>query len=172
MTNITNRYSRLAICLAALLSFVRPALSVEVGQPALDFERVDGKDQMVKLSSYLGKVVYLDFWASWCVPCRETFPWMNQLQAKFGKDGFEIIAVNIDTKKSDADKFIAQFPPQFTILFDPKRGVAAIYGLKGVPSSYLIDRAGNLVSVQLGFSKPREAELEGRIEKLLSDTKN
>ena len=67
---------------------------------------------------------------------------------------------------------LAQFPPQFTILFDPKRGVAAIYGLKGVPSSYLIDRAGNLVSVQLGFSKPREAELEGRIEKLLSDTKN
>lgn len=172
MTRFINRNFRRTICLVALLAFAAPVFSVDVGQPAPDFERVDGKDQSIKLSSYLGKVVYLDFWASWCVPCRETFPWMNQLQAKFGKDGFEVVAVNIDTKKVDADKFLAQFPPAFTILFDPKRGVAKSYELKGVPSSYLIDRAGNLVSVQVGFSKSREAELEARIEKLLGDTKN
>ena len=172
MANISTYFRReFAACLVAL-SCSTPVLSVEVGQPAPDFERVDGKDQSIKLSSYLGKVVYLDFWASWCVPCRETFPWMNQLQAKFGNDGFQVVAVNIDTKKVDADKFLAKFPPAFTILFDPTRGVAKSYELKGVPSSYLIDRAGNLVSVQIGFSKPREAEFEARIEKLLSDTKN
>ena len=170
MTRFANRNFRRTICLVALLSFVAPVLSVEVGQPAPDFERVDGKDQSIKLSSYLGKVVYLDFWASWCVPCRETFPWMNQLQEKYGKDGFEVVAVNIDTKKGDADRFLAQFPAHFTVLFDPKRGVAKTYALKGMPTAFLIDRAGNVVSTHLGFQKDRAGELEAHIAKALTDS--
>ncbi len=170
MANISTYFRReFTACLVAL-SCSTPVLSVEVGQPAPDFERVDGKDQSIKLSSYLGKVVYLDFWASWCVPCRETFPWMNQLQAKFGKDGFEVVAVNIDTKKVDADKFLAQFPAGFTVLFDPKRAVAKTYELKGLPTTFLIDRAGNLVSTHLGFQKERAGELEAHIAKAITDS--
>ena len=172
MTSFTNRYCRLATCLAALLSFAEPVLSVDMGQPAPDFERVDSKDQSVKLSSYLGKVGYLDFWASWCVPCRETFPWMNQLQSKFGKDGFEVVAVNIDTKRAEADKFLAKFPAGFTVLFDPKRSVAKTYELKGLPTTFLIDRAGNVISTHLGFQKDRAGELEAHIEKALASTAN
>ena len=170
MANASTYFRReIAACLVAL-SCSTPAFSVELGQPAPDFERVDGKDQSIKLSSYLGKVVYLDFWASWCVPCRETFPWMNQLQEKYGKDGFEVVAVNIDTKKGDADRFLAQFPAHFTVLFDPKRGVAKTYALKGMPTAFLIDRAGNVVSTHLGFQKDRAGELEAHIAKALTDS--
>ena len=170
MANASTYFRReIAACLVALACST-PAFSVELGQPAPDFERVDGKDQSIKLSSYLGKVVYLDFWASWCVPCRETFPWMNQLQAKFGKDGFEVVAVNIDTKKVDAEKFLAQFPAGFTVLFDPKRAVAKTYELKGLPTTFLIDRAGNLISTHLGFQKERAVELEAHIAKALADS--
>ena len=170
MANASTYFRReIAACLVAL-SCSTPALSIDLGKPAPDFERVDSKDQSVKLSNYLGKVVYLDFWASWCVPCRETFPWMNQLQEKYGKDGFEVVAVNIDTKKGDADRFLAQFPAHFTVLFDPKRGVAKTYALKGMPTAFLIDRAGNVVSTHLGFQKDRAGELEAHIAKALTDS--
>ena len=169
MAGYSQRTRRgIATCLVALLSVATPALSIDLGQPAPDFERVDRKDQSVKLSNYLGKVVYLDFWASWCVPCRETFPFMNQLQEKYGKDGLEIIAVNIDTKRPDADKFLAQYSSGFTVLFDPKRGVAKTYELKGLPTTFLIDRSGIVISTHLGFQKDRAGELEAHITKALA----
>lgn len=143
------------------------AQAQEVGKPAPDFELPNLNQEGIKLSGYQGKVVYLDFWASWCAPCRETFPWMNQLREKYGKDGLEILAVNIDTKRADADKFLGKIPAGFTVLFDPKRGVAKTYALKGMPTSFLIDRSGNVVSSHLGFQKDRAGELEAHIVKAL-----
>ena len=131
--------------LAVATLFLSQAYAVEFGKPAPDFDLQNIKQEAVKLSSYQGKVVYLDFWASWCGPCRQTFPWMNQLQAKYGKDGFEIVAVNIDKKRPDADKFLAQIAAEFTVLFDNKLNVARSYELKAAPTSFLIDRAGNVV---------------------------
>lgn len=173
MTYFAN-FRRIAFLLGltALAFTVMPAQAQDAGKPAPDFELLNLKREGVKLSSYQGKVVYLDFWASWCGPCRETFPWMNQLQEKYGKDGFEIVAVNIDTKRADADKFLGQFPAGFTVLFDPKRTVAKTYALKGMPTSFLIDRAGNVVSTHLGFQKDRAGELEAHIAKALATVTN
>ena len=155
-----------------LLCGTLPVQAQEPGKPAADFELPNLKQDVVKLSAYQGKVVYLDFWASWCGPCRETFPWMNRLQEKYGKEGFEIVAVNIDTKRADADKFLAQITAEFTVLFDPKRGVAKTYGLKGMPTSFIIDRGGNIVSTHLGFQKDRAGELEAHIVKVLGNAAN
>ena len=168
MSNPSRLSGRLATIFISVLLFAGSAVSVELGKPAVDFELLDSKQEGVKLSGYQGKVVYLDFWASWCVPCRETFPFMNQLQEKYGKDGLEIIAVNIDTKRPDADKFLAQYPPGFTVLFDPKRAVAKSYELKGLPTTFLIDRSGNVISTHLGFQKDRAGELEAHITKALA----
>jgi cytochrome c biogenesis protein CcmG, thiol:disulfide interchange protein DsbE len=154
----------------ALLSLITSVRAQEAGKPAPDFELPNLKQETVKLSGYQGKVVYLDFWASWCGPCRETFPWMNQLQEKYGKDGLQIVAVNIDTKRPEADKFLAQIAADFTVLFDPKRGVAKTYALKGMPTSFLIDREGNVLSTHLGFQKDRAGELEAHIAKALAAT--
>ncbi len=175
VTHFANywRIVRLVGLIALAFSIV-PAHAQEAGKPAADFELPNLTKEGVKLSDYLGKVVYLDFWASWCAPCRETFPWMNQMQQKYADQGFEIVAVNIDTKRADADKFLAQVPAGFTLLFDPKRSVAKTYQLKGMPTSFLIDRAGNVVTTHLGFQKDRAGELEAHIVKVLGsagDTK-
>jgi cytochrome c biogenesis protein CcmG, thiol:disulfide interchange protein DsbE len=165
-TNIRVRFAVIALG----FFFASSALAVDVGKPAPDFELPSLQQENIKLSGYKGKVVYLDFWASWCAPCRETFPFMNQLREKFAKDGLEIVAVNIDTKRPDADKFLAQIPAEFTILFDAKRAIAKIYELKGLPTTFLIDRDGNLVSTHLGFQKDRIGELEGHIAKALANS--
>ena len=158
------------IAVGALICIVVPAIAVDLGKPAPDFELPSARNENIKLSGYKGKVVYLDFWASWCVPCRETFPFMNQLREKFANAGLEIVAVNIDTKRPDADKFLAQIPAEFTILFDAKRAVAKNYELKGLPTTFLIDRDGNVVSTHLGFQKDRAGELEAHIAKALANS--
>ncbi len=158
--------------LLALSLFVVNSHAQEAGKTATDFELLNTKQESVKLSAYKGKIVYLDFWASWCVPCRETFPFMNQLKEKYGKDGLEVVAVNIDAKRPDADKFLAQIPADFTVLFDPKRIVAKIYALKGMPTSFLIDRSGNVISTHLGFQKDRTGELEAVVAKAIASTAN
>jgi len=137
---------------------------------APDFE-LDGLDGKVKLSKYKGKVVYLDFWASWCGPCRKSFPWMNDVQSRFKRKGLSIIAVNLDSKRADADKFITQLKPSFDIAFDPSGNVAGLYELQGMPSAYLIDRNGELHSVHMGFRDKDIALLEREIEMLLNHDK-
>ena len=134
---------------------------------APDFE-LDGLDGKVKLSEYKGKVVYLDFWASWCGPCRKSFPWMNDVHSRLKKKGFRVIAINLDTKRADADKFLTQLTANFDIAFDPPGKVAELYELQGMPSAYLIDRDGKLHSAHMGFRDKDIPLLEREIELLLN----
>jgi thiol-disulfide isomerase/thioredoxin len=128
--------------------------------PDLRFETASGP---LALDSLRGKVVYLDYWASWCVPCRHSFPWMNEMQARFGNQGFVVLAVNVDADRTEAQKFLAAQPARFTVAFDPKGEAARSMRLKGMPSSFLIDRHGNVVASHIGFREsdrqPREAEI-------------
>jgi thiol-disulfide isomerase/thioredoxin len=121
----------------------------------------------VSLDSLRGYVVYVDFWASWCDPCRKSFPWMNELQHKFADQGLKIVAVNLDTKQESLDKFLAKYPVNFTIAFDPGGDVAKLYQVKGMPSSYLIDRQGNLVSSHIGFLEKDTKLLEEHVAEVL-----
>lgn len=128
-----------------------------------------GKDQPIDLSQYRGKVVYLDFWASWCDPCRRSFPWMNQLQSRYPKDSFEIIAVNVDTSRQDAEAFLDAVPADFTVAFDEKGKTAKSYQLKAMPSSFLIDKDGKLVHRSLGYRSEEKKTIEAKIRQLTGD---
>lgn len=121
----------------------------------------------ISLKGQRGSIVYLDFWASWCVPCRKSFPWLNDMQARYGKAGLKIIAINLDEDKKLAERFLQKIPARFTIGYDPKGKFASAYGLKGMPSSYLIDREGGLLSSHVGFRSNDKAELEKRIRQAL-----
>ena len=114
-----------------------------------------------------GKVVYLDFWASWCIPCRKSFPWMNEMQAKYGAQGFTIITVNVDVEKFLADEFLQENPANFTVVYDPNGAIAKKFKLKGMPSSYLFDKNGKPVAAHVGFFNNKKAEYEAEIVKLL-----
>ena len=121
----------------------------------------------VSLSSLKGKVVYLDFWASWCTPCRQSFPWMNEMQSKYKDKGLVVVAVNLDKSKDLADEFLKQFHYSFTVAFDPEGHSAEHYKVMGMPSSYLIDRNGQLKMSHIGFRESDTDKLELKIRDLL-----
>ena len=112
------------------------------------------------LTEFKGKVVVLDFWASWCVPCRRSFPWMNGMQEKYGDSGLVIIGVNMDSDAADAESFLQAYPADFKIIKDPNGVLAREYEVIAMPSSYVFDRSGELVTRHLGFKVKRQHEYE------------
>ena len=143
------------------------ALAAAVGDAAPAFSLPTAAGEAVTLERLRGKVVYVDFWASWCGPCRRTFPWMNEMQRKYGGSGLAIVAVNVDKKRTDAERFLAQVPAEFTIVYDAGGATPSAYGVKGMPSAYLVDPAGKVVAVEQGFREEAAAELEVRVRALL-----
>jgi thiol-disulfide isomerase/thioredoxin len=121
------------------------------------------------LSAYKGKVVYLDFWASWCTPCRLSFPWMNTLQHAYGAKGLVVLAVNVDHDRSAADGFLARNAADFPIVYDNDGSIAETYDFKDMPTSILIGRDGRTRFVHDGFFPEREGEYAGHIQALLSE---
>jgi cytochrome c biogenesis protein CcmG/thiol:disulfide interchange protein DsbE len=115
------------------------------------------------LGDYQGKVVVLDFWASWCVPCRHSFPWMNEIQEKYADEGLVVIAVNLDNQASDAEAFLQKYPAKFSIHYDHERQLARQYAVEAMPSSFLIGRDGTVKERHLGFKVAKTDEYEAAI---------
>ena len=127
-----------------------------------------GDNKSINLEKLKGKVVYLDFWASWCDPCRKSFVWMNDMHSRYDSKKFTIIAVNLDASKKDAIKFLEKVPANFDIAYDPEGSVATKYNLKAMPTSYLIDKKGQLVFAHKGYREGDAADIEAKIRKLLN----
>ncbi len=121
------------------------------------------------LASLRGRVVYLDFWASWCGPCRLSFPWMETMKSAYEGQGLEIVAVNLDGDRADADKFLKRFHPTFDVRFDPKGEIAELYKVQGMPSSVLIDRHGVTRFTHVGFRPVDGPIYEAQLRELLAE---
>lgn len=129
----------------------------------------DVKGGSATLSDYKGKVVLVDFWASWCGPCRQSFPWMNSLQEQYRADGLEVVAINLDQEAELAKEFLQEVPAQFTVLLDTDAQLPGEYGVMGMPSSYLIDRNGKIRAQHIGFHSDRIKNYEDTIKALLAE---
>ncbi|NMP15819.1 TlpA disulfide reductase family protein [Thalassotalea sp. Y01] len=114
-----------------------------------------------------GKVIYLDFWASWCIPCKKSFPWMNEMQNKYQQQGLTVISVNVDVKQAMAEAFIAEHPANFSVIYDPDGRLAKKFELKGMPSSFIYDRSGKIVQAHTGFFVNKQAQYEAELVELL-----
>jgi cytochrome c biogenesis protein CcmG, thiol:disulfide interchange protein DsbE len=112
-------------------------------------------------------IVLVDFWASWCGPCKRSFPWMNEMTRKYGAKGLTIVAINVDKKREDAEKFLKLAPAEFTVVYDPAGKAPAAWQVKAMPSSYLVDATGKVVLVENGFKDERKGEVEERIRAAL-----
>ena len=123
------------------------------------------------LSSHEGKVVYVDFWASWCVPCKGSFKWMNAMHGKYSEQGLVIIAVNVDSDQNAAARFLEEHPADFRLLYDPKAELATHYDLPAMPTSYVYGPDGKLHSTHVGFQEENAADLEQTIVSLLKEVK-
>lgn len=145
--------------------------ATEVGKPAPEFQLPAAADKTIRLADYRGKVVLLDFWASWCGPCKQSFPWMNEMQSKYAAQGLVVLAVNVDQKRADADKFLAEVPAKFTVLFDDKGATPKAYAVKTMPSSLLIGPDGTVKEVHRGFRSEDTQGLEAKIRAALGQAK-
>ena len=127
----TIRAQTAVLALATLLSL--PAHAIEIGQVAPDFE-LPGRQGTVKLSDYKGKTVYLDFWASWCGPCKQSFPWANEMQTRYNGKGLRVVAINLDQKTDDAKTFLNDNTARFDVAFDQPGKIPRTYAIKGMPT--------------------------------------
>lgn len=113
-------------------------------------------------------IVYVDFWASWCNPCRKSFPWMNQMVTKYGNKGFKVLAINVDKDRVLAEKFLATTDTSFPIYYDPDGSLAKQFKLKGMPSSFLLDSKGNVLQAHKGFFEDHVETYENEIRSHLT----
>ena len=125
---------------------------------------------VVDFDELKGKVVYLDFWASWCGPCRESFPWMQEMHERYGEDGLEIIAVNLDQEPYLAKKFLNKYQPTFRIEYDGKGDMAEEFRVQSMPTSFLIGRDGKARKKHSGFHADDRASYEDEIRNLLEES--
>lgn len=135
---------------------------------APDFNLPTLKGGKVQLSQHRGEVVYVDFWATWCAPCRKSLPWMEQMHEKYKDLGFTIIGVSMDGKREVTEKFIKANGVNFTIARDPKGKIADVFGVRGMPSSYLIDRNGKIIYSHEGFRDSDKGALEQHFKQALA----
>ena len=153
----------LAFAVAATTSW-----AVGIGEAAPAFSLRDANGASVALERLRGQVVYVDFWASWCGPCRRSFPWMNELQRRYGDRGLTIVAINVDKNAADAARFLERNPAMFAVAYDQAGGTPSAYAVREMPSSYLIDSRGKVVEVEHGFHEERKGSLEQRVQALLA----
>ena len=113
------------------------------------------------------RLTWVDFWASWCGPCRKSFPWMNEMQARYGAAGFKVVAVNLDAEAEDALRFLKEVPADFLVAYDSAGDSARRYGVMGMPTSVLLDAEGKVLLHHAGFDRDDAPALEAAIREAL-----
>ena len=145
------------------------ALAIGGGLLACDPARAAGAPDGLNLDAYRGKVVYLDFWASWCAPCKLSFPYMEQMTAIYPHNKFVVIAVNVDHSREKADAFISNIGSKLPVVYDPKGLLAGRYQINEMPTSILIGRDGRVRYVHKGFFPEQMVAYEAHISELLNE---
>lgn len=160
------KYTSLFSLLIAF-SFNTFAIDINDKAPEFKLDAIKNASQKIALSQFQGKVVYVDFWASWCGPCKRSFPKLEALRTKYKDKGFEIVAINMDENIDDAHDFLKQFSVSFPIVRDASGAVAEQYKVKGMPSGYVIDQSGRVNYIAEGFDNDDEKAIEEMVDALI-----
>ena len=163
----------IAVTLAASLTTARLASADHLDQISASCMLTDMEGEpMLELNELKGKVIYVDFWASWCPPCIKSFPFLNQLEAELKNEGLHVIGVNLDEKLTDAQEFLEKFPVNFSIAADPSKQCAKEFDVMAMPTSYIIDRKGNIRHIHKGFRPDETQQLRTLVTELLLEDPN
>jgi peroxiredoxin len=155
-----------AIVAAALMTL--PAAGANPS-PAPQFTLDSRAGSPVSLAQYKGQVVMLNFWASWCGPCRQEMPLLENIYKKYNKMGFTLIGVNVEPDSKAADEWLKQTPVSFPVLYDKESKVSAMYDVAGMPSTVIIDRKGNVRMLHRGYKPGDENEYLDSIRTLIRE---
>ena len=162
---------RLLFVLAPLLlvALAATASAVDVGARAPEIGVNDLNGNPVRIASLRGKVVIVDFWASWCAPCRQEFPVLERLHRTYAAQGLAVVGVSVDNDVANVRSFLRRTPAGFVIAHDPRKVAAARYGGTAMPSSYVVDRRGVVRHYHAGFRAGDAASLERVVQALLRE---
>lgn len=161
---------RKAMTAAAMLAgfILNPAMAAEPGQIAPEFALPVQSGQVVRLSDYRDKVVYLYFWTTWCGTCIQALPWLNAMQSKYGAKGLQIIAVNLDVKPEDARNFLVENPVNFLVAMDTKASTPAAYKIKALHTSLLVAPGGKVMARKIVVNDTDQDMIESSIQQALA----
>ncbi|HEY6482469.1 MAG TPA: TlpA disulfide reductase family protein [Steroidobacteraceae bacterium] len=142
---------RIALMIATALLATLPAAAADVKGPAPQFTLTARGGSKLSLAQYKGQVVMLNFWASWCGPCRQEMPLLEDIYRKYSKLGFTLIGVNVEPDSNAANQWLKQTPVSFPVVYDTDSQVSKLYDVAGMPSTVIIDRKGNLRVLHRGY---------------------
>lgn len=165
-----NKHSLFLLCAVLATSPWQTLSALETNDTAADCALTAiGDGRSLNLNQYRGKVLYVDFWASWCGPCAKSFSFLNELHDQLQDRGLQIVGINLDENRSDAEAFLAKYPANFNIAVDKDEQCARGFGVKAMPSSYLVGRNGVIRHVHLGFRAGEAQQLQVLVEQLLAE---
>ncbi len=151
------------------LFFSLSIMSVELNEPAPDFTLKSMTGENVKLSELQGNVVMINFWASWCGPCRQEMPLLDEFYKKYNKLGFVLLGINVEEDSSKAANYLREIPVSFPILYDNTNSVSKLYNVDAMPSTVLVDRNGNLRFLHRGYKPGDENEYKKLMKALMRE---
>jgi thiol-disulfide isomerase/thioredoxin len=155
----------LAAALLPTVGHTAPPNGTRSVAPTIDLPTDNGR---IKAADLAGKVVYVDFFASWCGPCKVSFPWLKTMQQQYGDKGLVILAINVDKDRADAAQFVNHFSPTFLVGYDPAGRTAEAFHVEGMPSSFLVSPTGTILYSHVGFDLKDAARIQAQIEKALA----
>jgi peroxiredoxin len=161
--------TRFLLLLVVYMGFAGDVLAEATQGAAPDFTLKSQKNGSLKLSELRGKVILINFWASWCGPCRQEMPVLDELYQHYRSLDFTILGVNVEQNSDDAKSLLKDVPVSFPILFDTENKISKLYDVKGMPSTVLVDRDGNIRYVHMGYQPGAEAEYQTHIRALVRE---
>ena len=164
-----SNIARIAVRTAALLAVTLPAFAISTSAPAPQFSIAARGGKTVNLAQYKGQVVMINFWATWCGPCRQEMPLLESIYKKYNKMGFTLLGVNVEPDSKPAEDWLKATPVSFPILFDTKSEVSKMYEVSGMPSTVIVDRKGKVRVIHHGYKPGDENEYQDNIRKLVRE---
>lgn len=169
MTRILISYLKLPVFILFSSLMLPPLYAASLDQPAPDFTLKSMAGKNLKLSEYAGNVVLLNFWASWCGPCRQEMPLLNDLHNKYEALGFVVLGVNVEEQSNLAKSFLADRPVDFPILLDTKNQVSKMYDVVAMPTTVVIDRNGTMRYLHQGYKSGDEKKYQKMVKTLVRE---
>ena len=168
MKALTHKTGFCAIGLAALMTSIGAMADIEVGA-APDFTLKSSSGENLRLSEFRGEVVMINFWASWCGPCRQEMPLLEELYSQYKPMGFTILGVNVEEDSTQAKQMLQDAPVNFPVLFDNQSEVSKLYNVVAMPSTVIVDRDGNVRYLHQGYKPGFEEAYQQQVRALIRE---
>ena len=159
----------LVVAFGLLSMVVSPASASNISGKAPEFTLKSRSGQNLRLSDYRGQVLLINFWASWCGPCRQEMPLLEDLYKRYNKLGFTILGVNVDTDSTKANNYLRDISVTFPIMYDTTNTVSKSYNVNAMPTTVIVDKNGNMRFLHQGYKPGYEKDYKKQVVQLIKE---